>query len=57
MKVTSIVIVLERESSDQADHATELTFRDGLWSANGPVYSRISSGLHEIGKILRGVKD
>lgn len=56
MKVVSIVIELEVETGDLQDHATRLSFTNGMWTCNGPTYSRINSALHEIWKLLKGVK-
>lgn len=46
------------EPSDDKDplqtaHARTVTFEHGMWNADGPVFSRINSALHDIWKILR----
>ena len=56
MKVISIKIKLELEESDGKDHATELEFKNGLWTTNGPTFPRISSAMSDIFNLLRGRK-
>lgn len=54
MKVTKIVIDFELEEGDQAAHARQVVFENGMWVAEGPVYSRIMEILHLVWKLLRG---
>lgn len=56
MKIKSITVVFE--PSDEKDplqmgHARTVTFEHGMWTADGPMFSRINAALHEIWKILR----
>lgn len=56
MKIKSIEIVFEPTDPNdplQSTHAKKVTFEHGMWNADGPVFSRINSALHEIWKILR----
>lgn len=53
MKVKSICIIFDLEESDNKDHATEIVFSDGMWKANGPMYSRISEMLHRLWQLVR----
>jgi hypothetical protein len=42
MKIKVITIILEPEPSDPTqDHATLITFANGMWTANGPLYPRL----------------
>lgn len=53
MKIKSITIELELEADDLRDHATVIQFRNGMWSANCPFYSRIGNMQHEIWKLIK----
>lgn len=56
MKIKSIVVTFEPSDDKdplQSAHAKTVTFEHGMWKADGPVFSRINSALHEIWKILR----
>lgn len=53
MKIVSILIELEREEHDLPTHAQHIVFRDGTWTANGGVYSRVTPALHTIWTALR----
>lgn len=60
MKIESITIVFE--DKDHTDETKELSvfsrrivaeFKNGEWSIDGPVYSRILLALHEVWQRLR----
>lgn len=56
MKIKSIRIIFEPTNPDdplQASHAKEVTFENGMWNADGPIFSRISESLHKVWQILR----
>jgi hypothetical protein len=56
MKIKSIRIEFEPTDPNdplQSALAEVGTFEHGLWNADGPMFSRINSSLHEIWKILR----
>jgi len=56
VKAIKIHIELEPKPEDEveAKHATTLDYVDGMWSANGPLFPRITTAMHEILQILRG---
>lgn len=56
MKIKSIKIEFEPTDPNdplQAEHAKVVTFEPGMWKAEGPMFSRINSVLHEVWKMLR----
>ena len=56
MKVKTISIELAPDEDKEKGHATILEFKDGMWTANAPIYPRIASALNEICYLLRGQK-
>lgn len=56
MKIVKITIIFEpTDPTDQLQkkHATLAEFEHGMWTANGPLFSRISAALHDAWKLLR----
>lgn len=53
MNVKSIKIELVLDEKEEG-HATLIEFKDGMWTANGPMFPRISGVLNEIYQLLRG---
>lgn len=53
MNIKSITIELELEEKDLKNHGTTLKFENGMWSSNGPIYSRITDMQHLVWKIIR----
>lgn len=56
MNIKSITIILEPEFDDEKHHATILEFKEGCWTANGPVFNRFIAAQAEIFRLLRRIK-
>lgn len=53
MKIKEVRIELELEK-DEDGHATILTYNNGMWSTNGPVFPRVNSAMNEVIQLIRG---
>jgi hypothetical protein len=53
MEIKTIRIELEPDK-DSPNHATLLEYKDGMWTANGPVWPRINMATMEIYRLLKG---
>lgn len=57
MNVKMIHIELELSQEEkELGHATIIEFKDGMWTADGAMFPRVSGALNEIYQLLRGRK-